>query len=59
MYLPVMAAIAVWKKVVSVGRSPTGLFPQSLQHFLVADTQLYKEALYVRRSVGPLVREHE
>ena len=32
--IPVMAAVAVWKKVVSVGRFPPGDGPQSLQHFL-------------------------
>ena len=29
--LPIMAAVAVWKKVVSVGYSPPGVGPQSLQ----------------------------
>ena len=33
MRLPLMAAVAIWKKVESVGHSPPGVGPQSLQLF--------------------------
>ena len=51
MGLPVMAAVAVRKKVVNIGHfSPC---------FLVADTQLYKRLCPSVRRVGPSVRGHE
>ena len=36
-----MAAVAVWKKVVSVGHSPPGVGPQSLQLFFIAALVLF------------------
>ena len=45
-----MAAVAVWKKVVSVWRSPPGVGPQSLRFFFIAALVLF-DHLFVSLSV--------